>query len=79
MHTVPAGPAGKLFRVIVRQVREGPIHPKPEGTTTPAEVLESCGLDVAEFYALLAQLSEHGLVQVSGEYPFEEIRLIDER
>jgi hypothetical protein len=67
--------ASKLFALIVRQATHGPIHPKAEGVATPPEILEACGLDVGEFYQLLDWLVGHGLVEVGGEYPFEEIRL----
>ena len=74
LETLPA-PARKLFDLIVQQARRGSLHPKPQGVATPPEILESCGLDVAEFYALLNVLSEAGLIRVSNSYPFEEIRL----
>ena len=67
--------ARKLLALIVRQADRGPINPKPPGVATPPEVLEACGLDVGHFYELLQWLVEHELVQVAGEYPFEEIRL----
>ena len=71
-------PARKLFDVIVREAYHGPLHPKPEGTATPPEILEACGLDVAEFYTLLDMLKQAGLIGVSSAYPFEEIRLTAE-
>jgi len=71
-------PARKLFDVIVREAYHGPLHPKPEGTATPPEILEACGLDVGEFYALLDMLMQAGLIGVSSSYPFEEIRLTAE-
>ena len=71
-------PARKLFAVIVREAYEGPIHPKPQGTATPPEILEACGLDVGEFYNLLSVLQQGKLIQVSNAYPFEEIRLTPE-
>jgi len=67
-----------LFAVIVREAFRGPIHPKPKATATPPEILEACGLDVGEFYALLSELSEAGLIQVFNAYPFEEIQLSPE-
>jgi hypothetical protein len=70
--------ARKLFDVIVRQAYHGPLHPKPEGTATPPEILEACGLDVGEFYALLSVLTKAGLVRVTSAYPFEEIQLSPE-
>ena len=71
-------PARKLFDVIVREAYHGPLHPKPEGTATPPEILEACGLDVGEFYVLLEVLKEAGLIRVSNSYPFEEIELSPE-
>ncbi|MGA2215281.1 MAG: hypothetical protein ABSH31_18555 [Bryobacteraceae bacterium] len=71
-------PARKLFEVIVREAYHGPLHPKPEATATPPEILEACGLDVGEFYILLDMLKQAGLVGVSSSYPFEEIRLTPE-
>jgi hypothetical protein len=62
----------------VREVYHGPVHPKPEGTATPPEILEACGLDVEEFYTLLNELKEAGLIGVSNSYPFEEIQLTPE-
>jgi hypothetical protein len=67
--------ARKLFDVIVHQAYQGPLHPKPKGIATPAEILEACGLDVGEFYILLSALTTAGLIRVSNAYPFEEIQL----
>jgi hypothetical protein len=74
LQTVSA-PARKLFDVIVRQAYHGPLHPKANGTATPPEILEACGIDVGEFYALLGILTTAGLIRVSNAYPFEEIQL----
>jgi hypothetical protein len=70
--------ARKLFCVVVRQAYHGPMHPKLPGIATPVEILEACGLDVGEFYSLLALLKGGRLIEVSGDYPFEEIRLTAE-
>lgn len=70
--------ARKLFCVVLREVYHGPLHPKPPGVAVPAEILEACGLDVADFYALLGALQDRSLIEVSGDYPFEEIRLTAE-
>jgi len=77
LQNVPV-PARKLFDLIVRQADHGPFHPKPKGTATPPEILEACGLDVGEFYALLSVLTKAGLILVSNAYPFEEIQLSPE-
>jgi len=70
--------ARKLLSVIVQQVGSGPIRPKRQGTATPPEILEACGLDVTEFYELLNVLAEAGLVRVQNAYPFEEIEFTPE-
>ena len=77
LETLPV-PARRLFDVIVRQARSGSLHPKPPGVATPPEILEACGIDVGEFYALLKVLTEAGLIRVTSEYPFEEIQLTPE-
>jgi hypothetical protein len=74
LETVSA-PARKLFDLIVREAYHGPLRSKPEATATPPEILEACGLDVEQFYALLDLLKEAGLIRVSNTYPFEEIQL----
>jgi hypothetical protein len=70
--------ARNLFCVVVRQAHHGPMHPKSPGVATPPEILEACGLDVGDFYSLLKLLEGVRLVDVSGDYPFEEIRLTAE-
>jgi hypothetical protein len=72
---VVSAPAQKLFGLIVREAYHGPLRSKVKGTATPPEILEACGLDVGEFYALLDLLTKAGLIRVSNSYPFEEIQL----
>jgi hypothetical protein len=74
LKTVPLS-ARKLFAVIVQQIHHGPLHGTVTGTATPPEILEACGIDVGEFYALLNVLKEAGLIRVSNSYPFEVIQL----
>jgi hypothetical protein len=73
-----SAPARRLFAVIVEQAYHGPLRSKPEGVATPPEILEACGLDVGDFYALLDELKRVSLIQVSNLYPFEEIDLLPE-
>jgi hypothetical protein len=49
-----------------------------KGVATPPEILEACGLDVGDFYTLLNELQQAGLIRVSNAYPFEEIQLTPE-
>jgi len=39
------------------------------------EVLEACGVDVDQLYVLLDPLKQERLIEINGEYPFEEMRL----
>jgi hypothetical protein len=70
--------AKHLLQVIARQVEHGSLRSKEPGMATMPEVHEACGLDVDGMYSALKVLREAGLVEVRGEYPFEEIRLTDE-
>ena len=69
--------ARKLLGVIVRQIQHGSLRSKEPGVATMPEVHEACGLDVDAMYAVLKVLREAGLVEVTGDYPFEEIRVLD--
>lgn len=40
------------------------------------EVHEACGLDVDGMYGVLRILRDAGCVELTGQYPFEEIRLM---
>ena len=39
------------------------------------EVLEACGVDVDQLYVLLDFLKKERLIEIDGEYPFEEMKL----
>ena len=65
----------KLLCVIVRQAYHGSLRSKEPGIATMPEVHEACGLDVDGMYADLGVLRDAGLIQLTGQYPFEEIRL----
>jgi hypothetical protein len=66
--------ARKLLGVIVRQAYHGSLRSKTPGIATMPEVHEACGLDVDGMYAVLRVLCDAEVVQMTGEYPFEEIR-----
>ena len=70
--------ARKLLRVIVNQAYHGALRSKETGVATMPEVHEACGLDVDGMYDVLKSLRGAGWILLSGEYPFEEIRLMDD-
>jgi len=67
--------ARKLLSVIIRQAYHGSLRSKEPGIATLPEVHEACGLDVDGMYRVLRVLQQHGLIEMKGQYPFEEIRL----
>ena len=67
--------ARKLLGVIERQIAHGSLQSKDPGVATMPEIHEACGLDVDGMYAALTALRDAGLIELTGEYPFEEIRL----
>ena len=69
----------KLLGVIVRQADHGSLRGKEPGMVTMPEVHEACGLDVDGMYSALGVLRDAGMIQLAGDYPFEEIRLTGAR
>ena len=69
--------ARKLLCVIARQAYHGALRSKPLGIATMPEVHEACGLDVDAMYSVLGILREAKLIDMQGEYPFEEIRVAE--
>jgi hypothetical protein len=67
--------ARKLLCVIARQAYHGSLRSKGPGIVTMPEVHEACGLDVDGMYSVLQLLRQARLIELEGEYPFEEIRL----
>lgn len=67
--------ARKLLCIIVRQIYHGSLRSKEPGIATMPEVHEACGLDVDGMYAGLSVLRDARMIELTGQYPFEEIRL----
>ena len=69
--------ARKLLAVITRQAYAGTLRSKSRGMATMPEVHEACGLDPDEMLPLVRTLVESGFIEIEGEYPFEQLKLID--
>ena len=65
----------KLLCVILQQAHHGSLRSKEPRIATMPEVHEACGLDVDGMYGVLRVLCDAGLIELTGHYPFEEIRL----
>ena len=61
--------------MIVCQAYRGSLRSKEPGIATLPEVHEACGLDVDGMYAVLRMLLDQSVIEISGQYPFEEIHL----
>ena len=68
--------ARKLLCVIMRQAYHGVLRTKTPGVATMPEVHEACGLDVDHMYSVLKVLRDANIIELEGQYPFEEIRLV---
>jgi hypothetical protein len=67
--------ARRLLCVIVKQAYHGTLRSKAPGVATMPEVLEACGVDLDQLYVLLDLLKKERLIEIDGEYPFEEMKL----
>jgi hypothetical protein len=67
--------ARRLLCVIVKQAYHGTLRSKAPGVATMPEVLEACGVDMDQLYVLLDLLKKERLIEIDGEYPFEEMKL----
>ncbi len=70
--------ARQLLALIESQIAHGTLTSKRPGIATMPEVHEACGLDVDAMYAQLQLLKDANLIAIEGEYPFEEIRIIEQ-
>ena len=69
--------ARKLLAVITRQAYAGTLRSKSRGSATMPEVHEACGLDPDEMAPLVSTLTGAGFIEIEGDYPFEQLKLID--
>ncbi len=70
-------PARKLLAVVIRQAYAGTLLGKPRGVATMPEVHEACGLDPDELFPLMQEIIDAGFIAVEGDYPFEQLKLLD--
>jgi hypothetical protein len=53
------------------------VKSRDRGVATMPELHEACGLDVEAMYTLLDALHQAKRISIEGEYPFEQIRLLN--
>lgn len=67
--------ARKLLVHIVDTLHGGRVPQRSEDTTYAPELLESTGLTVENFIALIEELRNAKLIEVEGDFPFEDVRI----
>jgi hypothetical protein len=53
------------------------LKSRDRGVATMPDLHEACGLDVEAMYVLLGALVEAKRISIEGEYPFEQVRLLN--
>lgn len=67
--------ARKLLVHMVDTLHGGRVAERAEDTTYAPELLESTGLTVEHFIELVGELRKAKLIEVDGDFPFEDIRV----
>ncbi len=69
--------ARKLLAHVVELAYAPHKTERARATAYLPELHETCGLDVDAMYALLGKLEDAGLIEIEGEYPFQDVKLRD--
>ena len=69
--------AAKLYARMVEMSRTGMGQARVPGAAYLPELYEACGVTVEEMYAYIEELKTARLIEVEGEYPFEDAKIVD--
>jgi hypothetical protein len=69
--------AAKLYARMVEMSRSGRGQARSQDAAYLPELYESCGVTVEEMYAYIEELKKARLIEVEGEYPFEDAKIVD--
>lgn len=69
--------AAKLYARMVEMSRSGRGQARSQDAAYLPELYESCGVTVEEMYAYIEELKNARLIEVEGEYPFEDAKIVD--
>lgn len=67
--------ARKLLTQIADHTYDGQLARRSPDTAYLPELYDSCGVGVEEMYPLLQELHEAKLVELEGQYPFEDVKI----
>jgi hypothetical protein len=69
--------AAKLYARMVEMSRAGRGQARSRDAAYLPELYEACGVTVEEMYAYIDELKLAHLIEVEGEYPFEDAKIVD--
>ena len=69
--------AAKLYARMVEMSHSGRGQARSQDAAYLPELYESCGVTVEEMYAYIEELKTARLIEVEGEYPFEDAKIVD--
>ena len=69
--------AAKLYARMVEMSRSGRGQARSRDAAYLPELYEACGITVEEMYAYIEELKAARLIEVEGEYPFEDAKIVD--
>jgi hypothetical protein len=69
--------AAKLYARMVEMSRSGRGQARSRNAAYLPELYEACGITVEEMYAYIEELKTARLIEVEGEYPFEDAKIVD--
>ena len=67
--------ARKLLAEIADHTYDGKLARRAPDTAYLPELYDSCGIGVEEMYPLLQELHQAKLIELEGEYPFEDVHV----
>ena len=69
--------AAKLYARMVEMSRSGRGQARSKDAAYLPELYEACGVTVEEMYAYIDELKTARLIEIEGEYPFEDAKIVD--
>ena len=69
--------AAKLYARMVEMSRSGRGQARSRDAAYLPELYEACGVTVEQMYAYIEELKTARLIEVEGEYPFEDAKIVD--
>jgi hypothetical protein len=67
--------ARKLLTEIADHTYDGKLARRSPNTAYLPELYDSCGVGVEEMYPLLQELDSANLIELEGQYPFEDVKI----